>query len=119
MDAVGRAERLISEALERGDLTPRKGLGEPLEHLDDDPGWWVRAWLAREAIPDRFAVVAAAHGRRIAEAIAADGLTEARAALTWANALAESWNREAPASHHLPHRSEVWLLDRRAERPAG
>lgn len=118
MDAAGRAERIISDALARGDLTPREGVGEPLGDLDDDPDWWVRSWLAREAIPDRFAAVCATHDGLLSDAVTADDLAAAREILAAANAIADSWNEGAPASHRLPSRSEVWLIDRRAGRPA-
>jgi len=43
-------ERLIREAIERGDLEPREGTGRPLDGLDRgyEPSWWARAWIERE-----------------------------------------------------------------------
>jgi hypothetical protein len=43
-------ERTIREAIERGELRPTVGLGEPIGRLDGsyDPAWWVKAWLERE-----------------------------------------------------------------------
>lgn len=47
-------ERIISEAIERGELEPREGVGEPIPDLDDtyDPGWWVKDWVERERLRD-------------------------------------------------------------------
>jgi hypothetical protein len=42
------AERLITEAIERGELDPHEGVGEPIPDLDDDPNWWVKKWVLRE-----------------------------------------------------------------------
>ena len=41
-------ERLITEAIERGELDPQKGVGEPIQDLDDDPDWWVKKRVKRE-----------------------------------------------------------------------
>lgn len=118
MDVEAHAERLISEALARGELDPREGSGRPLGPLDSDPDWWVRSFLEREALPDRFDDVSRSVARRIADAIEAETLADARAALKRANAEASAWNEDAPEAFRLTIRSEVWLLDRRAERPA-
>lgn len=117
-DAVRIADRMISEALARGDLDPAAGVGQPLGRLDDDPDWWIRAFLEREQLPDRFAAVSRTVAEATARAIRADDLPEARRRLAEANAHAATWNRDAPPGHRIPIRSEVWLLDRRAERPA-
>lgn len=47
-------ERLISEAIERGDIEPGKGVGEPIPDLDKayDPAWWVKDWIERERLRD-------------------------------------------------------------------
>jgi hypothetical protein len=44
------AERLIAEAIERGELDPHEGLGDPILDLDDDPNWWVKKWVEREKL---------------------------------------------------------------------
>ena len=118
MDVEGTAERLITEALARGDLDPVRGVGEPLPRLDNDPGWWIRDLLERESLPDRMAEVMRDVARLTAAAIEADTLEEARRTLARANAATDAWNTDAPDGHQLPHRSEIWLLDRRAGRPA-
>lgn len=48
-------ERIIAEALERGDLEPHEGVGEPIPDLDKayDPAWWAKDWVQRERLRDR------------------------------------------------------------------
>lgn len=45
-------DRIITEAIERGDLEPHRGVGEPIPDLDKayDPGWWVKDWVERERL---------------------------------------------------------------------
>ncbi len=47
-------ERLIREAIERGELEPNEGIGESISDLDDtyDPNWWVKSWVERENLKD-------------------------------------------------------------------
>ncbi len=45
-------ERRIREAIERGELEPREGVGEPIPNLDQDPDWWVKSWVERENLKD-------------------------------------------------------------------
>ena len=118
VEGARRIEELIGEAIARGDLTPTEGVGEPIRRLDADPDWWVRGLLTRESLPDRFRRARRDHAAIVAAAIAAEELAEARGLLAVANTRARRWNEEAPASHRLPERTEVWLLDRRAGRPA-
>ncbi len=42
-------ERRIREAIERGELEPREGVGEPIPNLDEDPDWWACAISLRMA----------------------------------------------------------------------
>lgn len=118
MDVEGYADRLIAEALARGELDTPEGLGRPLGRLDNDPGWWVKEFLERESLPERFEQASRAVTDLTAAAISADGLPDARALLASANRAADDWNDGAPEDVRLPIRSEVWLLDRRAGRPA-
>ena len=45
----GHADRLIREAIERGDFDDLKGTGKPIPGAGtrDDEMWWVRSWLER------------------------------------------------------------------------
>lgn len=43
-------ERMIREAMERGEFDNLPGEGEPLVDLNDDPNWWVKAWIDRERL---------------------------------------------------------------------
>ncbi|MGH8958406.1 MAG: DUF1992 domain-containing protein [Acidimicrobiia bacterium] len=40
-------ERLIEEAIARGELDNLAGEGQPLPMADDGPGWWVRQYVER------------------------------------------------------------------------
>ena len=40
-------ERLIEEAIARGDFDDLPGEGKPLPPGDDGPGWWVRKYVER------------------------------------------------------------------------
>ena len=48
-------EKLIRESVERGELEPHKGVGEPIQDIDRpyDAGWWAKAWMKRERTPKR------------------------------------------------------------------
>lgn len=46
------SERKISEAIERGELDPHEGVGEPIPDLDNDPNWWVKKWIKRERLKE-------------------------------------------------------------------
>ena len=45
----GHADRLIREAIERGDFDDLKGSGRPIPGAGtkDDDLWWVRSWIQR------------------------------------------------------------------------
>jgi hypothetical protein len=117
MDAQRRAEELITEALARGDLEPREGVGTPFGPMDDDPDWWVRSLLEREKLPERFEEAVGRVGALVERAIAADALDDARRLFAQANRVARRWNDGSPDAYRIPTRTEVWLLDQRAGRP--
>ncbi|MDJ0792538.1 MAG: hypothetical protein QNJ71_11640, partial [Acidimicrobiia bacterium] len=56
--------------------------------------------------------------RLIDAAVAEPELADARAKLGVANALARRWNRDHEPADAFAERSEVWLLSKRARRPA-
>ena len=118
MERERYAEMLIEEALERGDLDPREGVGEPFPELVDDPDWWVKSFLRREEIPQRYAQVAATRSALVARAVAVDELNLARELLARANRIGGEWNERSPAQYRFEELSEVWLIDERAGRPA-
>jgi hypothetical protein len=117
VDGEGYAEKLISEALARGELAPMEGVGAPLRRLDHDPDWWVKALVAREALPERRIAMERRRAALLSDSVAAPDLATARARLAEANAEARRWNAEAPASSRVEELDEIWLLDRRAGRP--
>lgn len=48
------ADRLIREAIERGEFDDLPGVGKPIPGAgtNDDPGWWIRSWLQRNVVGD-------------------------------------------------------------------
>lgn len=118
MDVERYADKLINEALERGDLDPASGVGKPLPSMRQDPDWWVRAFLEREALPERHDELRRSVDQRVRAAIDAEELDTARTMLAGANADVTRWNDEAPDEYRLPVRSEIWLVSERAKRPA-
>ena len=118
MDPQRYAEKLISEAIERGEMEPADGSGKPFEDLRDDPDWWVRALFEREAMPERFAEVDAFRAKELGRAVGAPDLPSARRILAALNGRLERWNASAAADFRFEMMDEIWLLDRRAGRPA-
>ncbi|GMQ86222.1 MAG: hypothetical protein BMS9Abin07_1795 [Acidimicrobiia bacterium] len=49
-------ERLIREAIERKELEPQEGIGDPIPDLDDtyDPNWWAKRWVERERLKEHL-----------------------------------------------------------------
>ncbi|MGI9666345.1 MAG: DnaJ family domain-containing protein [Acidimicrobiia bacterium] len=117
MNVEGHADKLIRGATERGEMDAA-GAGQPLGALTNDPDWWIRAFLERELIPDRYEEMRASIDRRVASAVEQDTLDDARALLAQANADATRWNAEAPADFQIAEVSEIDLVTRRAQRPA-
>ena len=117
MDVQRYADKLINEAIARGEMEPATGVGEPLPPMAQDPDWWVRAFLERETLPDRHDELRRSVLRRVDTAITAESLDEAREILAGANADVVRWNAEAPDQFHLEERSEIWLVTERAKRP--
>ena len=118
VDSARYADKKISEAMARGDLEPREGVGEPMDTLTNDPDWWVRAFMERELMPERFAEIQASVLSRTTSAVQADDLATARETLARVNADVRQWNDRADAPFHLEERSELWLVTERARRPA-
>ena len=110
-------ERLIAEAIERGELEPGAGAGRPFGPMSMDPDWWVRAFLEREGLPDRRTEIMRFRTSCVEAAIAAATLDDARAALARANREVRRWNEGVPEVHRIAELSEIWLLDARAGRP--
>jgi len=113
------AEELIADAIANGDLEPRRGLGEPITDLDPDPAWWIRAFVRRERLSERWANVGSSIDIGFESAVQAPTLPEARCLLAAANRTVRQWNVEAPPDMRFEERSEIWLLDARAGRPIG
>ncbi|MFZ0012706.1 MAG: DnaJ family domain-containing protein [Acidimicrobiia bacterium] len=43
------ADRLVREAMEKGEFDDLTGIGEPIpgSGTRDDDGWWIRSWVER------------------------------------------------------------------------
>ena len=54
MEFESIADRLIREAIERGEFNDLPGAGKPIADLDKpyDPQWWVESFLDRERSSD-------------------------------------------------------------------
>lgn len=52
-DIPSLADRLIREAMERGEFEGLPGSGKPIpgRGTTDDDGWWIRSWIARNTEP--------------------------------------------------------------------
>lgn len=118
MDSARYADWKISEAMARGELDPQEGVGEPLVGLTNDPDWWIRAFMERELLPERFAEIQASVLARTAAAVQADDLSTARGILAAVNADIRQWNDRADSPFHLEEHTELWLVTERARRPA-
>ena len=117
MDPQRYAEKLISEAIERGELEPAEGTGEPFAAMSMDPDWWVRAFLERERLPERWDELDGIRRAETDRAIADPDLSAARRRLAALNETLSRWNLQVPESDRFQIHNEIWLLDRRAERP--
>lgn len=117
MDHERYAERLITEALARGELDPSVGAGRPLPDVASDPDWWVRALIERERFPQRHADAVAGWSDLVTSAVDASDLATARTLLEQANGHAEAWNAAAAPEFALPITSELRLLAARVRRP--
>jgi hypothetical protein len=114
MNSDNPVEEQIQDAIASGELTPTRGVGEPFEKFDNDPAWWAKALLGREQAADRYGDVSADRDRRIAQAVNADNLSDARAVLSSLNTDLASWNSRVEEEHRLDLLTEVWLLTERA-----
>lgn len=106
-------EQQILDALASGGLRPTRGVGEPFEKLDNDPAWWAKALLRREQSANRIADVNADRNARIAKAIAAEGLADARTIVASLNRDLAAWNANMEEEHQLELVDEIWLLTQR------
>lgn len=114
MESHDAIEQRITDAVASGELTPTRGVGEPLPNLDNDPLWWAKSFLAREQAAERTESVKADISSRIEAAMHVDGLDEARKMLESINSEIALWNRSVDDEHRLEPYSEIWLLDQRA-----
>ena len=113
MDSEDHVEKLIKDALSSGELTPTRGLGKPIENLDQDPMWWARSVLRRERAADSLGRMIAQRNRQIERAISAADLSDARSILQSLNHDLAEWNEDVDEEHRLDLLDEIWLLTER------
>lgn len=89
-----------------------------MEALTSDPDWWVRAFMERELMPERFAEMETSVLRRTTLAVETAEFATARDIFARVNADVRRWNDRADAPFQLEERSELWLVTERARRPA-
>jgi hypothetical protein len=113
MDSEDHVEKLIKDALSSGELTPTRGLGKPIENLDQDPMWWARSVLRRERAADSLGRMIAQRNRQIERAISAADLSDARSILQSLNHDLADWNEDVDEEHRLDLLDEIRLLTER------
>ncbi len=113
MDSEGHVEKRIVDALASGELSPTRGVGEPIPNLDRDPMWWVKSLLRREKAADGLGEVIAERDRQLDLAVRAGDLSDARLILQSLNGAITEWNKEVEEEHRLDPLDEIWLLTER------
>jgi hypothetical protein len=102
MDPRLYAEQAISEAIADGSLDSGVHAGRPLPSmLPNDDGWWIRSFLEREQLPDRYAEALRIADSLLRSALAAATLDQARAVLKSRSEAVAAWNEKAPQTHRL------------------
>lgn len=114
MVSGGQVEKQIANAIASGKLAATGGVGKPIANLDADPLWWAKSLLKRQKTSDGFGDARIAQESRLRSAIEAELLSDARRTLRDVNSFSAEWNAGSDAEHHLPIRSETWLLTQRA-----
>lgn len=113
MSSGDSIDKQIEDAITSGDLTPTRGVGQPIENLDPDPMWWAKSLMRREKASDGLGDVIDEHNRRLALAIDADSLEQAREILASANNAVSTWNQAVDPEFAIEIRDEIWLLTER------
>lgn len=111
MDPQLYADQAIREALADGSLNASDHAGRPLpKMLPNDDGWWIRSFLERENLPDRYSEAKRLADDLLGRAVGAPTLEQARAILSARTAGVDAWNSSAPETHHLPMVDEPDLI---------
>ena len=87
--------------------------------MSRDPLWWIRGFLDREAMPERFEEITGLAEGLLEMAVKEPDLQTSRDLLAKRNGAVTAWNAKAPDEFGLALIEETELLTRRAEAPGG
>ena len=115
-------ERLIREALERGEFDHLPGAGRPIEDLDRpyEPGWWARRFVGQERRRAELDDLLETMNRELPRILAGDEEGPMRHALERYNEALAAWNEAASSDEdRIPLLDVDRLLERRSHRWRG
>ena len=102
MDPQLYADQAIREAIADGSLKATDHRGKPLPKMrPNDDGWWIRSFLERENLPERYAEAKRVADDLLDRSVTAPTLDQARAVLAHRTAGVTAWNAAAPETHQL------------------
>jgi hypothetical protein len=119
MDQERYADWLIEKALKDGTVDTGVSHGRSLPPMNRDPLWWVKSFLDRESIPERFEGISTLVDGLLDMAIKEPDLGTARDLLARRNEAVTAWNSEVAEEFELEFIEETDLLSRRAEASGG
>ncbi len=110
---------MIQDAIADGALDAAVHKGKPLPPMrENNPGWWIQGFLAREKLPERLREASAEADSMLERAVASETLEQARAILADRNRGVLEWNEAVGDEHRLVVVEETDLLTMRRDRRA-
>ena len=117
MNPIHPGERILDDAADAGELDATPHAGKPLPPMrQNNPGWWISAFLERERLPERLGETAAVAQEMLDAAVGAPTLAQAREVLADRNQGVARWNEAVPEEYHLAVIEETDLLTMRQSR---